>query len=178
MHRFCDSTAASELRPLRPVCVCVCVCVRLSNALSSLPFLRQGHSGGALRIRLRAGHPVLGQQGPPALPDRRRRRRRPAEAPGLEGDLQRAGAAGGAAFPGTQPASAVLLPAGPEPHGALHLEEAALRRRADHHHALLVRTGLLLLPGEGQTTVMHCWFRTGLRPPQVRWSHFGDIQGV
>lgn len=64
------------------------------------------------------------------------------------GDLQRFGPVGHAAVPRSQPAGAVLLPVDPDAHGSVHLEETPLRRSPDHHHALLVRPGLLLLSGE------------------------------
>lgn len=108
----------------------------------------QGNRGGSFCLRLCSGHPLLGQQGPAAIADPHGRRQ--AQEQGIVGDLQRPGAAGLAAVPSSQPARAVLLPAHPDLHGPIHLEEAPLRRGSDHHHALLVRPGLLLLPGRRQ----------------------------
>lgn len=64
------------------------------------------------------------------------------------GDLQRLGAVGVTVVPCSQPARALLLPVDPDAHLSVHLEETPLRRSSDNHHALLVRPGLLLLPGK------------------------------
>lgn len=84
----------------------------------------QGHHGGALRLRLRPGHPVHGRQGPAPLAagvvGGASARTRPV------GGVQRRGAPGGAAATAAQPARAGLLPAGAVPHGPVHMEEAPL----------------------------------------------------
>ncbi|XP_064874784.1 GPI ethanolamine phosphate transferase 2-like isoform X3 [Oncorhynchus nerka] len=113
----------------------------------------QGDDEGTLRVRLHPGHLLHGLQGPAEVPGHHSRR--PTEEQGIVGNLQWCGSVGGPVVPGTQPAGAMLLPAGPVPDGPVHLEEAPLRRCPDHHHALLVRTGLLLLPGELQQH-SHC----------------------
>lgn len=109
-------------------------------------FLLQGNRGGALCLRLHPGHPLHRHQRPAAVADRHSRRR--AEEPGLMGDLQRLGVVGFAAVSRSQPAGPVLLPVDPDLNGSVHLEEAPLRRGPNHHHALLVWSGLLLLSGE------------------------------
>lgn len=72
------------------------------------------------------------------------------------GDLQRPGVVGVTAVPRSQPARALLLPVDPDAHLSVHLEEAPLRRSSDHHHALLVRPGLLLLSGEKIKSSANC----------------------
>lgn len=119
----------------------------------------QGNAGGALRLRLRSGNPVHGHQGPAAIPDHHYGCQ--TEEQGIVGDLQRFGSAGRAAVPCPQPARALRVSADPDAHGSVHLEEASLRRSPDHHHALLVWSGLLLLPGKepircSDSTVVPC----------------------
>lgn len=111
-----------------------------------LSSLSQGNRGGPLRLRLCSGHPVLGHQGPAAIPDHHSRCK--VEEQGPVGDLQRPGAVDVTVVPRSQPARALLLPVDPDAHLSVHLEETPLRRSSDNHHALLVRPSLLLLPGK------------------------------
>lgn len=112
-------------------------------------FLFQGHSGGTLCLRLCFGHPLHGHQGLVAIPDHHSRCQ--VEEQGVMGDLQRLGFVGFPFVSCSQPASAVLLSVDPDTHGSVYLEETPLWRSPNHHHALLVWSGLLLLSGKQQT---------------------------